>query len=823
MPELFVLETERVQLTWSGAQRPLGLDGQPHLGRCALITRRNGLTFDPQTWRAGVPSSVGSDPTVVNGPLLFEETAYSVLLTAKGPEPVSLEHRDPNLLRNLSASQDTRTVHGTVNFRSQVGRSRFSVEVGGQPEFDFEVEVSPSKLDYETDYAELTAEVQSILKALVLEFLGSTFERAGLDGSPGATDLEWTLVLSHIVDDLERALQYIAKRPIRGLRRQSELMRADRIRRSDSRVRRAIVRGHGTGPMESLPGNLRIRRYLDEHRALPTLDTPEHRWLATRLGAARRRLASIHRKTRSSLETRRTGPVPPRLSQALEELESLEGRLSRLLRLEPLEAAEGMPPQGFSSLQLQGAPGYREAFHACTSLSRGLNLSGGPVELSLKDLHLLYEYWCYLAVLKLVADVLDEAIPVRQLLVVEQNGLRVRLEKGRQHSVKFGLGGSEELSVTYSPTFTGDDYLLPQKPDISITLSRRGWPLTRLVLDAKYRLDDSSEFVKRMGAPGPPFDAINVLHRYRDAILEREPGVPDGERGRRTVVEGAALFPLDSAQSDDFKSTRMWSSLERLGIGALPFLPSEKRHVRDWLTSVLSRSGWEVADQTIPSAGRERVHEWRQAASEAVLVGVLRKDEARHLKWIYENGIYYAPFTPSQARQLSAKWVALYRRAANGKPGAVCIVAPVTSVEIRSRRDVPTPWTSSRDDDCVVLHLGSFVEIDKPAQNLRSELVGNRWTSKLGLSRAERLEELLLETEPEWRLYDELRQRGIDVGLRPGRPQEQGSEDPRGRAWIIVGDTEAQYRGMAGWRVRRGGREWDVETHDEVQDLVSVS
>ena len=39
----------------------------------------------------------------------------------------------------------------------------------------------------------------------------------------------------------------------------------------------------------------------------------------------------------------------------------------------------------------------REAYRACLVLSLGLRIEGGPLALSVKDLSLLYEYWCYLA------------------------------------------------------------------------------------------------------------------------------------------------------------------------------------------------------------------------------------------------------------------------------------------------------------------------------------------------------------------------------------------------------------------------------------------
>jgi hypothetical protein len=819
--DLFSLVTDRVRLTWSGS----GGQGEDARGRCVVLARRDGATLIDGTWRRGVPDPVATDMTITAGPPLFEETSYSVLLSATGSGSVELRHRDPRLLLGLSLSRDGRTIHGSVNFHSQIGRSRFSVLVDGRPEFDFEVEVSPSKLDYETDYAELTAEVQSILNGLVLQYLGSTFEGAALEGA-GSTELEWALVLRHIIGELEQALRYISSRPVRGLHRKREFVRVDQLRRSDSGVRHSVLRGRGKGPLQQVSDGLYTRRYLPERRAKPTLDTPEHRWLASRIATARRRLAAIYRATHARAVATYPEAVPSRLAKTLMELEQLEARLNRLLKLEPLQAAEGAPPQGFESLQLQGAPGYREAYHACISLSRGLRLSGGPVELSLKDLHLLYEYWCFLSIVRLVGDVLGQPIPAEQLLAVEQDGLRVRLQKGREQKVTFGLGGREELSVYYSPQFSGQDYLLAQKPDISLTLSRAGWPTVRLVLDAKYRVDNSGTYVDQMGAPGPPFDAINVLHRYRDAILERRPGASAHERGLRTVVEGVALFPLSGAEAAGFEGTKMWGSLGRLGIGALPFLPSEKEYVRIWLEGVLARSGWTVAERDIPSGSREQLHAWRSAASEPVLVGVLRPDGDAHMAWIRKHRAYYTPFTPSQPLQLAAKAIAFYGGAHSSSPSSVWLVAQVEAIEMRPRCEIDTPWPARGDpDDSQVLYrLGEFEELDTPVRNVRGERFStNRWTSRLGLTRATRLEQLYLETEPEWRLYDELSLGQIRFDVEPGQPKERNAADPRGRAWFrFDGDTRAQYRGLAGWLVESPRGDAYLPNVDAVIDAVAA-
>jgi hypothetical protein len=145
MPDIFKIETERTELTWSLAEDE-AVDFGPADGLLAISP------IDPaarnfQIWREGVPDEVSSNLELQVGPRLFEEIPYSFFLRGKDNQKVELSHRDPTILNGLFSASGGSIVHGSINFRSQIGRSRFSVYVDGQAEYDFDVEVFPSKLD----------------------------------------------------------------------------------------------------------------------------------------------------------------------------------------------------------------------------------------------------------------------------------------------------------------------------------------------------------------------------------------------------------------------------------------------------------------------------------------------------------------------------------------------------------------------------------------------------------------------------------------------------------------------------------------------------
>ncbi|MBL8149864.1 MAG: hypothetical protein JNN15_08040, partial [Blastocatellia bacterium] len=315
----------------------------------------------------------------------------------------------------------------------------------------------------------------------------------------------------------------------------------------------------------------------------------------------------------------------------------------------------------------------------------------------------------------------------------------------------------------------------------------------------------------RYKTPGPPEDAINALHRYRDAILELIPDnnslitpsiletesnfgkevssyTKSGDLGKseefrvpkRVVVQAAALFPYDEARNKinypSFNEGLLWKSLEKLGIGAIPFLPSNTSYMRSWIRTALRRGGWATADITLDHAARSRAQAWKIASSEIVMIGVLRNiDPEEHLSWINSRQIYYTPLQKDQRRQLSVNSIAIYSpKSLQSKRsvGAVTHVAKVLSIEVKKRSEIATPWQNRKGNDQlqIVYKLGKLITLDRPIENISGQRFSiNRWSSRLALERAAILEELFLETEAEWRLYEALKVNKVDFKLVANR------------------------------------------------------
>lgn len=824
MKTLFSLESERARLTWSRVGNwdpPPFPRNAPRPGRLR-VSPADAIDIDV--------SSADGAPTLPHGvhdglgPRRYEQTDYTVVVESKTDCAVALHQRDPLLLAGCQSLSGGRIFQGVINFRQQVGLSHFTVTAGEERDFDFTVEVFPTKLDYESDFDELVADVQDILTALVLEYLRSTVHVGAPEMTPAPTPLEWLTLLRHLVDDLERALLQVERHPHRSVEACDEYVRSERVRRPDSALRRAVGRQAGTGRLAPLGGDLKVRERVPSRSVRTTLNTPEHRWIAEQVRSIQRSLAGIRRGELAA-------PTTARREQILAEIGAITVRIDRLSRIEPLAAARGLPPSSFASLQLAASPGYREAYRACIILQLGIRLLGGPLELSMKDLGLLFEYWCFLTVLRTVAEETQQAMPLTDQLRVRAQGLSAELKRGSEQMARFRAPGGRRIAIRYNPQFKGPAYLIPQKPDIVVTLEDPEWPRVHLILDAKYRLDTTEAYQGQYGAPGPPDDALNVLHRYRDAILELDPGEGDTSGLKRAVVQAAAVFPYRDVEPGGFRSTRLWRSLGKLGVGAVPLLPGSTEYLREWLSTVIDRGGWSIADRAISHRSADVATKWRTAAAEPVLVGTLRSgEEETHLSWVMETKLYYKRLTPNQPRQYAASAVALYSSAVSGLPGRVTHWAPVRAVEVMRRGEIQTPWVGRRDTDelQIVYHLDALRPLARPIENIGQHgrgvrMSGHRWSSLLAFQRARVLDELFLETEPEWRLYEDLQATGVDFHVRAGRPALLDRDDPEGRAWFVLPAGRIRYRGAAGflWVTGAGERITRAREGDIVSEILA--
>jgi hypothetical protein len=172
-----------------------------------------------------------------------------------------------------------------------------------------------------------------------------------------------------------------------------------------------------------------------------------------------------------------------------------------------------------------------------------------------------------------------------------------------------------------------------QRPDIIINIRKANGQVLTYLYDAKYRVwsdknldktddwfaQDPENEISLRGADYPPADAINQMHRYRDAIYYSQPH--DGLR--KEVLGGYILFP---GKMD--KSNPLYKSVEQVNIGAFPLRPGDQEFdmLRDFIRDLMLHNAIDLVEQTIPQKGTTL------EVYDKVLVGVVKKDNVAKFK-----------------------------------------------------------------------------------------------------------------------------------------------------------------------------------------------
>ncbi|HEX8703868.1 MAG TPA: DUF2357 domain-containing protein [Myxococcaceae bacterium] len=194
-----------------------------------------------------------------------------------------------------------------------------------------------------------------------------------------------------------------------------------------------------------------------------------------------------------------------------EELRVLS-RVPFLQRVPPL-AAPPMPSQ-----VLLKQAGYREVFGLYRRLSEAVSLPTDAVEMQRfldgKDVATLYEYWAFLVMVKVVAQLTGAAALQPHLAAVGDLG--VLLPRGTH--VDLSSGARISYNRSYPHHATEGSYSTTFRPDISVR-----WAGREHVFDAKYKLQTvhgwDEEGEEEVSQTFKKTD-LYKMHSYRDALAQ---------------------------------------------------------------------------------------------------------------------------------------------------------------------------------------------------------------------------------------------------------------------------------------------------------------
>lgn len=511
--------------------------------------------------------------------------------------------------------------------------------------FSFRV-VSP-KLDTKDDYNHILAEINAQYNEIIYHYLTLTLQNLQRGGRSD-NDIVWLSIFREIVADYVRAVTYIVNRPHLRQTRTVYHDRADRTKRWSPRMEEEYAEREAEQTLE--------RAYFRHEEIIHTHNTRENRFVKFTLDRIGKRLGSI-------VDTIMTKSAKAKESDKVadSELAELNGYVASLRRLSHSSLLRNLrgEPLRSESMVLQKRTGYAQVYRYWLVLQKGIELFEGTNAIGVRPIWELYELWCFLKMRQMVADILGLHFDNPDEIREEPMPMVKPFEDNNQeHTVYYTCKDGSQVRLHYQHTYsrrTGEVHTATteNRPDIVLTVIKPdGFELTYL-FDAKYRLIDDNRLNQEdreelaaanlSGADIPPSDAINQMHRYRDAIYY---GSDRYSHTAKEIIGGYILFP-GRGDNESVRQRFYYKSIETVNIGAFPLLPdaddptNEGSLLYEFLTDILNKpAAFDHIKDAIPQKGLVYHSEAAPSGDDLVLIGYYKTEQ---LEAIVNNRLYYVP------------------------------------------------------------------------------------------------------------------------------------------------------------------------------------
>lgn len=486
---------------------------------------------------------------------------------------------------------------GFLNYGNEVGRSEIQLiyQVGTETRnFVFSFEVLSTKLNYHEHWKTIIEDIEQEYRMLSLDYMRRTFHGFSPDVSGDTPEIIWWSVFANEQQKFIKACKNIIDQPRHRLHGKEAYKRADRLTFIPSCIENELA--------EHRQDNSHLYRI--EQRVW-TNDTQENRFLKFALWQITDKYEALKKRIEA---------VKNASDVMKADMQTTLATLKHLQRNPFFRTVGNYKGMSQESLILQKATGYSQVYRTWTLLRRSYSLNDGVYRLQTKDIATLYEIWCFIEVSHIVKEKLhlsDEDIDHRNRM--EMNGLFTwDLGKGEHSRILFRKDGVELAELIYNPKSSERENssvgikdlvvpTVPQKPDIVLQLTKsdlqEGMKMTYL-FDAKYRIDGKD----KNGVDVPPEDAINQMHRYRDAIYYKD---YQSDTLKKEVIGGYILFPGDG-EPTDVAVSKFRKTIDEVNIGAFPLRPKDTHNrllLEQFIEELIQNKSHETISKVIPQKG----------------------------------------------------------------------------------------------------------------------------------------------------------------------------------------------------------------------------
>ncbi|PKM81989.1 MAG: hypothetical protein CVU89_06520 [Firmicutes bacterium HGW-Firmicutes-14] len=700
-------------------------------------------------------------------PCFYEQQTYSIQVKSLKGKGLQFYHEN-KYIRDAITLFTEDIYSGNINFKSDIGFSELQIMSSGRPLLKIKLEVFPSKIDYRRDFQELLKDVNEELYNLAYDFLKRTYFGAKPIPNKMPSLIEFFNIISLIFERLLKSLEIIRINPHHKIIRVDHINCIEKIKRFDYQSAKWLCKhpevlrptGNGRGLVigtQTLVPQTYLPQKLRESKKEITYNTFENRFIKLVLKKISQRLHHF-RKEYLKLYSTDNSRFDPEVDKKLCHMSE---RIRSFSRVEFLKDTADIHQLDNMSLVLQMAPGYRDVYKYYLMLLKGLSIQSDVFHLSVKDLAVLYEYWCFLSLNKLLKK--KYQLKKNDLIKVNNRGLVVTLRRDKRASIHYESQKGEKFSLSYQERKNGPT--TAQVPDNVLSLRKEGSDISyKYVFDAKYRINPALDenYKRHHKKPGPEEDDINTMHRYRDAIIYE-----DKAGGFERSVFGAfVLFPYSnedhySGRTDGIPHT-FYESINQVNIGGLPFLPGHTKLVEEFLDELILDTPETAAEKALVHDGTEEYY-YNKFLKKNVFIGSLRTKEQWDIN--YKLKFYHTPLRNVFRELGNLEYVAVYRRKELFKnDNGIRHYGKIKSFRILPREKI-TEIKGNNNRLYVRFEIEEWLELPRRIIPLQYGVYDRLFTTLPLLLMAKELPELSMQTEEEVRLWKELRRFVPDMNV----------------------------------------------------------
>jgi hypothetical protein len=676
-------------------------------------------------------------------PCFYENGTYQIILENKDGGNYEVIHMGSNLSDKFQKISNCYI--GIVDFSSDIGLSNFIITKDGKNILSINIEVFPSKIDYQKDYKDIMNEVNDEIYSLAFGLMGKTYLETKLIDTRYQTNAEFINILRCIFDSLEKAIKRVIESPKHNVETIQSIRRVEKSR-IPSRNTIDYLRKHPSGLVEDPNGFIKgkdknyVATMVVDKRKNTTTDIYENRFVKYMIISIIKRLKAVVKNILSNTDDK------------IDLIRFLKKKISILEKhlKHGFSNVSALTGKKTMSLVFQMAPGYREVYKKYIMLSKGLALGDGIYQMTPKKLYSLYEMWCYMKIHRILSD-LGYEVEEYGILKYKDNGLYLTLSQESEAKMVYS-NKKNRLELWYNKTYSSPT--INQRPDTVLNIRNlNNEDDNRIyIFDAKYRI-----YVDDKGVIGPVEDDINVMHRYRDAIVSK---LSNQVQFKYDTFGAYVMFPYGDEET--FKKHNFYKSIEEVNIGAFPMLPGSTELITKQLKKIIQQPALEARNDRVVIDEYDDHGKFKHLN---VMIGNVKNKE--HLKVYKENLFYHIPVSELKELRESVEYIAFYQSIKRFEEEAgVRYYGKIKECIEYKRKDCTElkARSGTEDDTYLRIDLEYIKEVDNIVPIQRPTRIVNYTTLYL-LKNSENTHELKVGSSLELQVYKILKKVAKDKGL----------------------------------------------------------